>query len=495
MNDRGNGRRPRLMGNRVLALLAASVLLGAVALQRLVSPRANGGGDAPVIAPPAASIAEPEEGVPDPRWSAPRRAPDSSAVHAPERRPIEIGKGPGELLSGAVRTKNGAPIPGAEVELFERVGEAVWFGTLPHEWSDLEGTVTMIGSSHEGTAWFTRSDPRGGFRIQGRTTLERLQLGVGKSGYQTRWMNVLPGQTKVEVVLEPVAVSGRVLLAENVSPSGFRLEARRAGSSEQEKRVRSERLAEDASFEIPDLEPGLYELWFYHQFMTGCLRTVGPIAVPVEDDAAPLVVDLRHLVRHLNLAIFGSDGAPASGGTVHYRESGRPESSGSSAPIGRRGLAAIDTPWPVIDIRVVVPKYRSQVVEGVCTDLRVDLLPVGGVTLELDPQCLLRRAELILYLKQSGVGSTRLAFRPGSIDRIRRLSLTTSGRWNLEWWVIGDPRTEDGVTRYGLSELIPSSNPPVEGRDFIELEDTELAQWFVVAPDAARQAAIEAKLP
>ena len=463
-----------------LALLAAGAVLGGL-LWWLSASRL-----APRASEPLALDAVPSserEAAGGAVFAAPSRArsdgPQREAVVAEEGVQVSEPTALLPLVAGTVRDRRGRALSGAEIEV---------------RMVDNSFELIAVGSDEEDDTprpWTAVSDDQGRFAIRGAGPKRQVNVRASKHGFLVGEVYVAVGTTGLELTLSPAALSGRARLADGVSGKQVSVDLRRAGAPPGEAPIATRPLDSSGRFYLKQLDPGRYELSFKHQLREDYLYTMGPFAYPFEDpdlDARLQLIDLRHLIRRLTFEVLGPSSVPVPSGKLYWGESD-PDRAPSHTRQISAGLARLDTPWPLIDVWVDAPHLRRVALEAISTGCRIDLMSPAECLVELDRDCPLMDAELVLYVKQPPAKAVRLTFRgsrSGHVDRRAHApELSAAGRWNLEWWVIG-ARTvaSDGTIRYGFSEKLPESEEPVLGRDYLEVEEGLVRQRFVVTPDA-----------
>lgn len=207
------------------------------------------------------------------------------------------------LAAGKVVDRSGAPVPRAEIDVFERIDRVRANGESWVEWR-----------THTRGA---RADATGAFRVWGVSPTGRVSLQARAHGRRSSPTRAHLEQTDVVLVLErDGAIAGRVLLPPLAPPDFVYVTAssriRNLHQLAPEENWSAE-LDPNGEFVIEGLPPDEYELNFHHDGRDAPLETVERVVVKDHETARderldPL--DLRGLSELFLVEVFGPDGKP-----------------------------------------------------------------------------------------------------------------------------------------------------------------------------------------
>jgi hypothetical protein len=379
------------------------------------------------------------------------------------------------LAAGRVVDGDGGRVAGARLTLFHRVREDDGNVGDPAE---LEHTFE---SAADGT-----------FEARGFLDADELWLQASVEGACSEEVPVARGAREVELrLLRAGSIAGNVLLDPGVSPRGVQLELCPSGApgSETLDRKRTD-LARDARFLFEGLAPGRYDLALGTSGRCDLARVEGLLVPPGDAcDDPRLTLDLRGRLRSFRIVLLPPEPEPAAEltGVLHHRSTRAAdapweESCFQGSPI------AFTTTDASVDLKLVVPGFRTVTVDGVRGDLELLLERAPTLRFRLPPD--VRLPAPPLYVKATLVAEgeqASLDWSGAAFDERREIPCRAPalGPLSVRWIV--EKRGEDGATATTL-DGIP--------RQYVEVSESSAdAVILLTIEDEQLQAALDESEP
>ncbi len=406
------------------------------------------------------------------------------------------------IVSGCVVDEDGDPIPWASVRVRHKVDR--WGNPYaPEDGDDFQWWILNDLQA--------QGDQKGRFEARGSVDPGVLALVISKRGYlDSDLVPFSPGDREVRIVLRSEGVvTGRVLLDEGIPPSWIFVEVEAhegapqvwwSGSDTFTPRAR---LAEDGSFHVPNLLPGPSAVHVRPWRDAEPLVTIGDVMIEcggTNRDPRLQEIDLRGLLRHIEIEAVGSSGAvPVEG---HMAILDAPVEDETMPHIAlEQGRASFVTRMPSVDLVVHAIGYRPARLESVSDDTKVVLRPGIPVRVRLpssielpDPPHVLR-AQLQHESQYRRPASSRrihtqdgeagdwwqnwILYRAKTFGESRsvELRLPTEGAYQIFWFL--DPEDDRSL----------GSLPTPEHQTEVEVEDSDAELVLDWGPDLAEYSA------
>lgn len=290
--------------------------------------------------------------LPDPEHHAFRRLSDLH-LHAGRNEIGDVVLEPLPLLvAGVVVDETGEPVAGAELEILQ--------GT-PDDANALPGV--------ERPAAVSAAD--GSFRVAGHHSRPDLMVLARRAGSNSEPVPFVVGDPPVTVVLPRVGAARMpITLRGGLTAQDLVFEYREVATGRG--RMAVERYVwRDGAAEWSGLRPGRYE------FSVGLLGAAAPLvtvagAVAPDTTVALPAQELGDGVQRIAVTVCGDDGAAVETAYVVVDPEG-PTGPGRIALVARSGRVELHKGAPPVDLLVIAPGHRQELVRGVTADTTVRL--------------------------------------------------------------------------------------------------------------------------
>jgi hypothetical protein len=271
------------------------------------------------------------------------------------------------LAAGFVADRAGRPVANASILV-----------DVPIKADDLSGRNTWkrVLELH------TVTDSEGRFQLDGHVAARRLGLNVTHARYATLFrVECESGAEDVRLELRAAgSIAGRLLIDRDVSYSRFAVSA---SAGEPNPATFRGSFQGDGSFTIGGLPPGTFSISVGFEHEPGTAQRIEQVNVTTGFATQLAAIDMRGRVRSVWLHVLDATGAPAPRASVQRRAPDELEFPPRMQNISS-GKIQLATLRDCLDLRVVAPGHRSEVLECVSSDTEVRLQHGPAVRLILE---------------------------------------------------------------------------------------------------------------